>query len=379
MHTTRDIFFSKNHFVSPFTFTDETKKTTIQLSSIEKAATIALGILVGAVTAGIGGIFVFYLTTAVLKAKRINHPPTPISVNTFLKSALKRAKRATSSIDPEEASKPKRKKVEFDQARERKFKKTDATEAVGHAHSSQIVLFTPEVSTVSETQQTEILAREMTDDLKLGVEFGFGRSEPYPTSVHVRRVPPLSLFDTVIIQNNEARSIHGGGSEKLFKNKEILQVHSSIRTQVVDGFIVDFTAHNKVVIQQQATRGCTAGAAAMLIFDAGKEISYQLLRSTNLADTKEIVRWIENASLPVVCTLAIKADLTQLKELIQKNGSAIVSTNNNLGSHVIVVDHIRDDLQEIRLRDPFHGWEITVTKDAFLREYKGGDIIQIGK
>lgn len=179
------------------------------------------------------------------------------------------------------------------------------------------------------------------------------------------------------------KSVHGDGTEKLFTDQEILKLHPSIRrVDIGNNIQVDIVENNKVVIQQQATRGCTAAAAAMLIHDAGKNVDLSSLQQTNLGNTKSIVSSIEKADLtPVVTELNTtnnsKELLKQLQQLLRKNGSAIVSTSHDIGSHVVVVDHISDNLNEVRLRDPYHGWDITVTKEAFMRGFHGGDIIQL--
>ena len=42
------------------------------------------------------------------------------------------------------------------------------------------------------------------------------------------------------------------------------------------------------------------------------------------------------------------------------------------------MDDVSEDLQQVRLRDPYHGWEITVSAKAFQSRWKGNQkIIQI--
>lgn len=58
--------------------------------------------------------------------------------------------------------------------------------------------------------------------------------------------------------------------------------------------------------------------------------------------------------------------------------SCIVSVSENLGSHVVVVDAASKDISTIRLYDPYHGWKITVSSKAFLKEWHGGKAIHVG-
>lgn len=43
------------------------------------------------------------------------------------------------------------------------------------------------------------------------------------------------------------------------------------------------------------------------------------------------------------------------------------------GFHYIVIDAISDDLKSVRIRDPYHGWEIDVRAEAFIK-HLGHDI-----
>jgi hypothetical protein len=62
--------------------------------------------------------------------------------------------------------------------------------------------------------------------------------------------------------------------------------------------------------------------------------------------------------------------LLSLKNEISLYGPCILSIQGlkegRIGGHFIIVDEISDDFNKVRIRDPFHGWEITITKDAFL-------------
>jgi hypothetical protein len=197
-----------------------------------------------------------------------------------------------------------------------------------------------------------------------------------------RKIPPISMIDTIRCSKNPVtgerfiESAHGSGA--LFKDEEILAVHSPIRNKVIDKVEVGYSQFGKAIIQQQATRGCTAATAAMLIDDNGKGFDPDALRSRNLGRTEDQVRDIAQAGLdPIVSN--ISKDLQTLSNLIKQNGSAIVSIDGELGGHVIVVDEVSDDFKQVRLRDPYHGWEITVTADAFSQRYSGGEVIQVKK
>lgn len=187
----------------------------------------------------------------------------------------------------------------------------------------------------------------------------------------------------MIFKNGKFRSVLPEGV-KFYKDSEILKLHPTIqKIDLGDNITADRTDNGKIVILQQAKRGCTAAVAAMLIHDAGKSVNLNSLRNTNLGNTGSIKRWISEAGLiPKVTKLSLQDTtsdelLNRLQKLIESRGPAIVSTGNDIGSHVIVVDEINTKAGSVRLRDPYHGWAITVTKEAFLRGFDGGRIIQI--
>ncbi|MFQ5729032.1 MAG: hypothetical protein ACE5GN_01555 [Waddliaceae bacterium] len=64
-----------------------------------------------------------------------------------------------------------------------------------------------------------------------------------------------------------------------------------------------------------------------------------------------------------------------LKHFISGKGSAIVTIGGDLGAHVIVVDEMTSD--QVRLHDPYHGWDIIVTLDAFKERFAGMSAIRV--
>jgi hypothetical protein len=196
------------------------------------------------------------------------------------------------------------------------------------------------------------------------------------TVLQVRNIPPLGICDTIIFSPSGIKSVHGSG--ELFSDSEIVEKLDIIkRIEIGSNIYASYTKNGKAIIQQQATRGCTATTAAMLIMDNGKKANLVALRTRNLGNDEDQMRDIQNAGLKAVINSA--NDLSELRNLIIQNDSCIVSVDGKLGGHVIVVDEVSKDLSKIRLRDPYHGWEITVNSEAFLKEWHGGKAIQIVK
>ncbi|MBS0627455.1 MAG: hypothetical protein JSS09_04515, partial [Verrucomicrobia bacterium] len=197
-----------------------------------------------------------------------------------------------------------------------------------------------------------------------------------------RNTPPLGPCDTVIFSRSGRKSIHGNG--ELFSDSEIIEKldiiereNIGLNTYIGSSIYCSYTKNRKAIIQQQATRGCTAATAAMLIKDNGKKPNLLALQSSYLGNNEKQVRDIQEAGLKAVINSA--NDLSELRNLIIQNDSCIVSVSGKLGGHVIVVDEVSEDLSKIRLRDPCHGWEITVSREAFFKEWHGGTAIQIVK
>lgn len=215
---------------------------------------------------------------------------------------------------------------------------------------------------------------------RMGTAFqnNLNRTNEIPSNIQRRRIPPIGWCDTIIFKNGMIKSVHGSG--ELFNDSEILEKLEIVKRVVIKRFIdsnlyAEYTRHGKAIIQQQGTRGCTAATAAMLIMDNGKQPDIQQLRIRNLGNDEDQIRDIENAGLIPLTNHA--ATLSELRDLLSRHGSAIASVHDQLGGHVVVVDEISEDLSQVRLRDPYHGWEITVKSEAFFKEWQGGEVIQV--
>ncbi|QZA58602.1 hypothetical protein [Candidatus Rhabdochlamydia porcellionis] len=208
-----------------------------------------------------------------------------------------------------------------------------------------------------------------------------------------RRYPPIGRLDTIeMAKDAQGKTIVVSiyRTCSLFKDEEILKHHAVIKQELIgkcfnkykeeEDVYMDFTENGKAIIQQQATRGCTAAVAAMLIKDQKGKFNFYGLSMCNLGDNENIKQAIRAAGFkPIVTRLALNS-LKALKTQLLNHGSAIVSiVDPKAGGHSIVVDEVSEDLQQVRLRDPYHGWEITVSAEAFQVRWTSLDctIIQI--
>lgn len=206
-----------------------------------------------------------------------------------------------------------------------------------------------------------------------------------------RRYPLPNGEDTImpIPGSHKSDWRHRGGN--LFEENEIIErCNVEKRVEIGKGISFEdfkpqvrpifayYTKYGKTIIQQQGLRGCTAGSAGMLIMDHGKKIDITALTETNLGDEQSISLNILKAGLsPQSTSLGDENALSSLRKCIQDHGSAIVFISSSIGNHCVIVDDISEGLDRVRLRDPYHGWEVTVTAQAFLKQKPLGTIIQI--
>lgn len=193
-----------------------------------------------------------------------------------------------------------------------------------------------------------------------------------------RSQPPLGMHDSVVGFGGKMDSPRG--SALFFEDEEIQSVSSIVAIEELpSGMKIYRSENNKVVLQQQSKRGCTAAAGTMLILDHGKKADLNVLPRCNLWSTKVLERLIQESGLDTFRSdIHPGQPLKRLREKILTGGSAIISVDDpKLGGHCIIADFVEEDLSAIRIRDPFHGMEFTVGRDAFLKRFKGGEIVQI--
>jgi hypothetical protein len=178
---------------------------------------------------------------------------------------------------------------------------------------------------------------------------------------------------------------------QFFEDHEINAVHQIINDKTIDTIPILYTQHQKAIVQQIGKRGCTAAAAYMLILDRIPDYNYGYgaLRSCDIGNEASIKTSIDKAQLKMKSTLIQESNfenvLNTLKHFINVDGSAIVDINHpKYGQHVVIVDAVENNTQNqpvsLRLRDPYHGWEITVKAEAFIKYITNPtSIIQIAK
>jgi len=147
-----------------------------------------------------------------------------------------------------------------------------------------------------------------------------------------------------------------------YSDTDIMHVHKIIPPEDLERLTIQYTEHGNPIIQQQATRGWPAAVTAMLIYENNKKINHSLIRVyLDFMLTIEMEADIERANL---IPLTSKCNsLEELQQLLKENGSAIVIVCVGGRDHGVIVDAITD--RSIRIRDPYHGWEVDIKREAF--------------
>jgi hypothetical protein len=175
----------------------------------------------------------------------------------------------------------------------------------------------------------------------------------------------------------------------LFSDQEILSSESYEEIQILTNKEGEFfTAcrsiyNGKIVIQQQAGRGCTAAVQAMLEADLGGAIP---LLTLQMRDLHEISALDFEGSAFEMREILWNQNFPDLKKNIALHGPAIVGISNNekerqysIGAHVVIVDEVDLENRQVCIRDPYHGWQIKVSFETFLLRGPGNDGIHIHK
>jgi len=203
-----------------------------------------------------------------------------------------------------------------------------------------------------------------------------------------RKYPPLSMNDTAVFKDREIVSPHS--THILFTDDEIVEKSFIVRMETIGKIkkvagtnlkdihlfkktiYAQYTEHGKAFIHQQSTHACIGTIVAMLCMDKGVKPDISLVETKIFGNEKRVLQLIRDAGFTGEQKKA--KNLSSLKDAIRDYYCAIVSTKADL-TPFIIVDDISEDLSKVRIRDPYHGWEISVTGEAFQSQWTPGKII----
>lgn len=135
-------------------------------------------------------------------------------------------------------------------------------------------------------------------------------------------------------------------------------------------FVKGYFADGKCMLQQPAVRSCGPTSLAMLLMDRGIDFDIGYLFSTNLCNDKDMSRWAHQYGYKcekLDGCFGASPDIEKVKLFIETNGSLLASIDaQDLGGHYVVVDSIDND--QVTIRDPAHGWRVTIDTAFFFAE-----------
>lgn len=209
--------------------------------------------------------------------------------------------------------------------------------------------------------QKQVLKRKREEPVQ-----GHNKRKKVESEQLIRCYPPLSQADTII----GGKGAHGQALS--FEDKDIIEIFQ--RCQQGDRSIPKI--HNKAVLLQQSTRGCTSACAEMFKADHNKPVDWKEMETTNLGTTKTMTRTLNDSGLKTL--VKEKTPFKDLSHLLQKNGSAIIDVNSGCGGHVIILDKLSNG--KAYIRDPYHGWAIALKVDALQKAVGNSTtVIQVQK
>jgi hypothetical protein len=174
-----------------------------------------------------------------------------------------------------------------------------------------------------------------------------------------------------------------GSEERFIEDQYILKKHAmryiDCGPYPATGKVVAMARNGKYIVWQQAIRSCTAAAISMIALDRGRVFLAQEITYAVASNEKQL-RYIHDAGFEsVVHSLAGLGveKAKKLEEIIAESGSGLLHLQHpDLKSHMVVLDEISLDKDRVTLREPYHGYMITVRLFPFIN-WIGEEFIQL--
>lgn len=135
------------------------------------------------------------------------------------------------------------------------------------------------------------------------------------------------------------------------------------------------TQCGKHVILQQSAGSCAPSCVAMLVLDKGKSPNYEAIRFTSGTWTEHLVKWVNQAGFGCeISGIPLENKIEFLSKKVSELGSGILSISHpEMGTHAIILDEISAEKNEAVIRDPFHGWMVTMKLDVLTPWIRAGN------
>lgn len=184
--------------------------------------------------------------------------------------------------------------------------------------------------------------------------------------------------DTIFITDKEIIKVH---PIQFLRHSPFVEEYASKVNSEVDSVNADYseiiermtkqiyaigqTQEGKHVILQQGSKTCFPTCVGMLLLDHGKTPNYRAIQQMNLARENDAMDLIELTELePILTTFNTQNKLAVLEilmECLERNGPGILTiTHPVIKGHAIILDELSKESNRAIIRDPFHGWMLTI-------------------
>ena len=180
-------------------------------------------------------------------------------------------------------------------------------------------------------------------------------------SEYERLYPKSGRRDTLIEIGTEFQSNHP--NKIFFEDHEIIEIHQTLN----QGVGLD----SKNLYIQPSKQGCSIGVTKMLLADHQKDFSL-INEQRKLGTINDIQRDLRNSGLRAkISSFQYSLDSLNISDLLGSlgHGSIILQIlDDKIGLHFIIMDEVYQNKGEdlVRIRDPYHAWDISVRADSIL-------------
>lgn len=212
--------------------------------------------------------------------------------------------------------------------------------------------------------------------LKFSTISNFGVAAEMNASKLDRQHPYAGLADSGVFNGFSLDT--GKQDLAVFTDEEISTVHI-----VSDGEEAKENENGKFVVLQPGKENCAAGVTLMILQDndVNEDRPDIFYRSTGTLDNirYELKLYDVNHELLNIEKNQVKS-INIYQDLLNRFDSLILMIEDpNYAQHFIVLDSIDMGKQTARIRDPYHGWDISVKMEALIKRLNFENILGIAK
>ena len=253
-----------------------------------------------------------------------------------------------------------------------------------HSHLEHVLLYLSDINNYSQETVSKKIREILfyTNNLET-IRYYCHYCRRKTEGKYTRYFPVLNLFDPLGKKKYNLENLPA-----FIRDEEIIKVVFSPSQYLKNGndvrqFGIQDGYH---VYKQWGNKACTTAVSVMLILDRGKKVNWDTVAMSDLGTHDSIRREIEAARLTPITTVLTDSTLIKkegqklfesMEKLIKENGSIITGIGGEIGSHVIIVDAVSWQNRTVKIRDPYHGWQIIIKMSALLERLDDFEFIQV--